>query len=148
MRQRLADDRHARIPVFVAEVAGLEYERSYQTFRRRIRDRQLCPIVSGALLQTDGTCGHSGSVWKEIQWDCLELKDAAWGKMALVPVGARSYARRFRPVFCRTGVLSSSARVRIRFTESTLPTAPGRQRCIPHRRAARGRCRRYRCIRQ
>ncbi len=43
VRQRLVDDQHVWATTLFDEVAALGYTRSYQTFTRQLRDRQLRP---------------------------------------------------------------------------------------------------------
>jgi transposase len=100
VRQRLADDPHVRATVLFAEVVGLGFDRSYQTFTRQVRDRHLrphcepCASSNGrAHVDIDHPPGE------EIQWDWLELSDTPWGEKAFVLVGALAHSGKFRGWF-------------------------------------------------
>jgi hypothetical protein len=43
VRQRLVDDRHVWVTVLFDEVVALGFDRSYQTFTRKLRERRLRP---------------------------------------------------------------------------------------------------------
>jgi transposase len=97
VRQRLADDRHVWATVLFDEVVALGYPRSYPTFTRQVRDRELRPhcepcAASNGRAHVD--IEHRPG--EEIQWDWLELDDTPWGQKAWVLVGALSCSGRFR----------------------------------------------------
>ena len=100
VRQRLADDPHVRATVLFAEVAGLGFDRSYQTFTRQLRDRQLrphCEPCASSNGRAHVDIEHPPG--EEIQWDWLELVDTPWGDKAFVLVGALSCSGQFRGWF-------------------------------------------------
>ena len=100
VRQRLTDDQHVWATVLFDEVAALGYERSYQTFTRQLRDRQLrphCEPCSASNGRAHVDIEHPPG--EEIQWDWLELDDTPWGAKAYVLVGALSRSSRCRVWF-------------------------------------------------
>jgi transposase len=103
VRQRLADDQHLWATTLFDEVAGLGYQRSYQTFTRQLRDRQLrphCEPCSSSNGRAHVDIEHPPG--DEIQWDWLELDDTPWGAKAYVLVGALAHSSRFRVWFSDT----------------------------------------------
>lgn len=97
VRQRFTDDPHVWATVLFDELEALGFDRSYQTFTRQLRDRQLrphcepCASSNGrAHVDIDHPPGE------EIQWDWLELNDTPWGDKLYVLVGALSHSDRFR----------------------------------------------------
>jgi hypothetical protein len=87
VRYRLVDDQHLWATTLFDEVVGLGYERSYQTFTRQLRDRQLrphCEPCSASNGRAHVDIAHPPGV--EIQWDWLELDDTPWGTKAYVLV--------------------------------------------------------------
>ena len=100
VRQRLEDDPHVRATVLFGEVVGLGFERSYQTFTRQVRDRQLrphCEPCASSNGRAHVDIEHPPG--EEIQWDWLELNDTPWGEKAFVLVGALSHSGKFRGWF-------------------------------------------------
>ena len=64
VRQRLADDPHVRATVLFREVQALPvgYDRSYQTFCRQVRDRQLRPTLRAVrVVERSGSCRYRPS---------------------------------------------------------------------------------------
>lgn len=97
VRQRLVDDPHVRATVLFAEVAGLGFDRSYQTFTRKLRERRLrphCEPCSSSNGRAHVDIEHPPGV--EVQWDWLELSETPWGDKAFVLVGALSHSSKFR----------------------------------------------------
>lgn len=100
VRQRLADDPHVRATVLFAEVVGLGFDQSYQTFTRQVRDRQLrphCEPCTSSNGRAHVDIEHPPG--EEIQWDWLELDVTPWGAKAYVLVGALSCSGKFRAWF-------------------------------------------------
>ncbi len=97
VRQRLADDPHVWATVLFDEVAAFGFERSYPTFTRQLRDRQLrphCEPCASSNGRAHVDIEHPAG--EEIQWDWLELARTPWGEPASVLVGALSHSGRFR----------------------------------------------------
>src|SRR5919106_3865355 len=97
VRQRLADDRHVWATTLFDEIVALGYERSYQTFTRKLRERGLrphCEPCSSSNGRAHVDIQHPPGA--EIQWDWLELDDTPWGEKAYVLVGALACSGRFR----------------------------------------------------
>ncbi len=79
VRQRLADDQHVWATTLFDEVAALGYTRSYQTFTRQLRDRQLRPYCEPCLASNGRAhVDIEHPAGEEIQWDWLELDDTPW----------------------------------------------------------------------
>ena len=100
VRQRLAEDQHVWATTLFDEVAALGYARSYQSFTRQLRARQLrphCEPCSASNGRAHVDIEHP--LGEEIQWDWLELDDTPWGEKAYVLVGALSHSSRFRVWF-------------------------------------------------
>jgi transposase len=100
VRQRLADDPHVWATVLFDEVLGLGYRRSYATFTRALRERELrphCEPCASSKGRAHADIEHAPGA--EIQWDWLELDDTPWGAKAWVLVGALSCSGRFRVWF-------------------------------------------------
>jgi transposase len=100
VRQRLTDDQHVWATTLFDEVAGLGYDRSYPTFTRQLRARQLrphCEPCSASNGRAHVDIEHPAG--EEIQWDWLELDDTPWGAKAYVLVGALAHSSRFRVWF-------------------------------------------------
>lgn len=100
VRQRFVDDQHVWATTLFDEVVRLGYPRSYQTFTRALRDRQLrphCEPCSASNGRAHVDIEHPPG--EELQWDWLELDDTPWGAKAYVLVGALSYSGRFRAWF-------------------------------------------------
>ena len=105
VRQRLKEDRHLRAKVLFAEIQDLAggYERSYETFCRQIRKRDLrphCEACSGVKGRAHVDIGHPPG--DEIQWDWNELPHTPWGEPVYQLVGALSHSTRFGAVFCES----------------------------------------------
>ena len=100
VRQRLADDQHVWATTLFDEVVRLGYARSYPTFTRQLRARELrphCEPCSASNGRAHVDIEHPPGV--EIQWDWLELDDTTWGAKAYVLVGALSHSSRARAWF-------------------------------------------------
>lgn len=100
VRQRLSDDQHVWATTLFDEVVALGFDGSYQTFTRKLRDRQLrphCEPCSSSNGRAHVDIEHPPG--EEIQWDWLELDDTPWGAKAYVLVGALSHSSRFRAWF-------------------------------------------------
>lgn len=100
VRQRLKDDPHVRATVLFGELVGLGFDRSYQTFTRQVRDRQLrphCEPCASSNGRAHVDIEHPPG--EEIQWDWLELNDTPWGDKGFVLVGALSCSGKFRGWF-------------------------------------------------
>jgi len=82
------------------ELVELGFARSYPTFTRRLRVRQLrprCEACAGVKGRATIDIDHPPGA--EIQWDWVELGDAPWGGDALLLVGSLPFSGRFRGVF-------------------------------------------------
>ena len=100
VRQRLTDDQHVWATTLFDEVAALGYDRSYQTFTRQLRERELrphCEPCSASNGRAHVDIEHPPG--EEIQWDWLELDDTPWGEKAYLLVGALSHSSRARGWF-------------------------------------------------
>jgi transposase len=100
VRQRLTDDQHVWATTLFDEVAALGFDRSYQTFTRKLRERGLrphCEPCSASNGRAHVDIEHPPG--EEIQWDWLELDDTPWGAKAYVLVGALAHSSRFRAWF-------------------------------------------------
>jgi transposase len=100
VRQRFVDDPHVWATVLFDEVVALGYERSYPTFTRQVRGRQLrphCEPCSASNGRAHVDIEHPPG--EEIQWDWLELDDTPWVTKAYVLVGALACSGRFRAWF-------------------------------------------------
>ena len=98
--QRFADDPHVWATVLFDEVVELGFDRSYQSFTRLLRARDLgphCEACSGVTGRATVEIEHPPG--EEIQWDWLELPEAPWGGRAHVLVGSLPFSGRFRAVF-------------------------------------------------
>lgn len=103
VRQRFVDDGHVWATTLFDEVVALGYERSYQTFTRQLRDRELrphCEPCAASNGRVHADIEHPPG--EEIQWDWLELDDTPWGAKAYVLIGALAYSGRFRAWFSET----------------------------------------------
>ncbi len=100
VRQRLGDDQHVWATTLFDELVALGFDRSYQTFTRKLRERGLrphCEPCSASNGRAHVDIDHPAG--EEIQWDWLELDDTPWGAKAYVLVGALSHSSRFRAWF-------------------------------------------------
>jgi transposase len=100
VRQRFVDDPHVWATVLFDEVVALGYERSYPTFTRQVRGRQLrphCEPCSAWNGRAHVDIEHPPGA--EIQWDWLELDGTPWATKAYVLVGALACSGRFRAWF-------------------------------------------------
>ena len=87
--------------VLFDEVADLGYDRAYQTFTRKVRERDLRPHCAPCASSTGrATVDIEHPPGEEIQWDWLELAHTPWGRNAYVLVGALSHSSRRRGWFC------------------------------------------------
>ena len=97
VRQRFTDDPHVWATVLFVEVADLGFERSYPTFTRALRARDLrphCEACASSKGRAHVDIDHPPG--EEIQWDWLELGDTPWGTKLYVLVGALSHSGKFR----------------------------------------------------
>lgn len=97
VRQRFADDPHVWATTLFDELTALGFDRSYQTFTRKLRDRELrphCEPCASSNGRAHVDIEHPPG--EEIQWDWLELADTAWGAKAFVLVGALAHSGKFR----------------------------------------------------
>ena len=97
VRQRFSDDPHVWATVLFDEVAELGFDRSYQSFTRALRDRDLrphCEACAGVKGRAHVDIAHPAG--EEIQWDWLELSDTPWDAKLYILVGALSHSGRFR----------------------------------------------------
>lgn len=99
VRQRLRDDHGLWVTALFDEVAALGYDRSYQTFTRKIRERQLrprCEACAGVKGRPTVDIEHPPG--GELQWDWLELGVCPWDPSTEVfmLVGSLSHSSRTR----------------------------------------------------
>lgn len=101
VRERLKEDPHLWAVTLFDEVTGLGYDRSYPTFTRAIRTRDLrphCEPCSATKGRANAPIEHPAG--EETQWDWLELPDPpehwGWGKNAHLLVGALAHSSRWR----------------------------------------------------
>ena len=101
VRARLSEDPHLWAVTLFDEVAGLGYDRSYPTFTRQIRVRDLrphCEPCSATKGRANAPIEHPAG--EETQWHWLELPDPpahwAWGKNAHLLVGALAHSSKWR----------------------------------------------------
>lgn len=99
VRQRLADDHGVWATVLFDEVTALGYDRSYPTFTRHLRDRELrphCEACSGVKGRPTVDIEHPSG--EEIQWDWDELGACPWEPTVDVSllVGSLSYSSKSR----------------------------------------------------
>ncbi len=101
VRERLTEDPHLWAVTLFDEVVALGYDRSYPTFTRQIRVRDLRPHCEPC----SATKGRAAAViahppGEETQWDWVELPDPpaswGWGKNAHLLVGALAHSGRWR----------------------------------------------------
>jgi transposase len=97
VRQRLTEDPHVWATVLFDEVRELGYQRSYPTFTRQVRDRELrphCEPCASSNGRAHVDIEHPPG--EEVQWDWLELDDTPWGDKAYVLVGSLSHSSKTR----------------------------------------------------
>ena len=97
--QRLAEDRHLWATSLFDEVTALGYDRSYPTFTRHLRDRELrprCEACAGVKGRATVVIDHPPGA--EIQWDWAELGTCPWDSTneLFMLVGALSHSSRAR----------------------------------------------------
>ncbi len=97
--QRLSDDHGVWATVLYDEVQALGYDRSYPTFTRKLRQRQLrphCEACSGVKGRATVIIEHPAGV--EIQWDWDELGSCPWDASTDVSmlVGSLSHSSKAR----------------------------------------------------
>lgn len=102
VRQRFVDDPHVWASALFDEVAALGYDRSYQTFTRHLRDRELrphCEPCASSNGRAHAIIDHPPGV--EIQWDWVDLPGAPWldGATTHLLVGALSHSSKIRGRF-------------------------------------------------
>jgi transposase len=103
VRERLSEDPHLWGTALFDEVCRLGYPRSYVTFVRELRRRELRPRCEAcAGVKGRATIEIEHPPGEEIQWDWLELPEAPWGGEAHLLVGTLSHSGRFRAVFAET----------------------------------------------
>ncbi len=101
VRERLKEDPHLWAVTLFDEVVGLGYDRSYPTFTRQIRARDLrphCEPCAGVKGRPAAVIEHPPG--EETQWDWVELPDPpehwGWGKTAHLLVGTLIHSGRWR----------------------------------------------------
>jgi transposase len=96
---RFADDHHVLATVLHRELAGLGFDRSYQTLVRELRRLELRPTCSACRNGRLPTTEIPHEPGDELQLDWWELNETPWGEKAYVLVGALSHSGRVRAVF-------------------------------------------------
>lgn len=103
VKARLAEDPHVQASTLFDEVAQLGYARSYQSFTRVLRDRELRPAcTSCAGVGGRPTVDIPHEPGGECQFDWVELPGAPWlpaGAAAHLLVGTLAFSSRARAVF-------------------------------------------------
>ncbi|CAI9418356.1 Mu transposase domain-containing protein [Nocardioides sp. T2.26MG-1] len=101
VRERLTEDPHLWAVTLFDEVVELGYDRSYPTFTRQLRARNLrphCEPCSATKGRANAPIAHPPG--EETQWDWVELPDPpehwGWGKNAHLLVGALAHSGRWR----------------------------------------------------
>ena len=99
VRQRLADDHGVWATTLFDEVQALGYDRSYPTFTRKIRQRDLrphCEACSGVKGRATVIIEHPSG--EEIQWDWDELGACPWDDTTKISmlVGTLSHSSKAR----------------------------------------------------
>lgn len=97
---RFDDDPHVLGSVLFRELAGLGFERSYQTLTRELRRlglRPRCECCRRGGVDVTTEIDHPAG--EELQFDWLELPQTPWGEPAYVLIGALSHSGRCRGVF-------------------------------------------------
>jgi transposase len=100
LEARLGDDPHVLASVLHRELAGLGFERSYQTLTRELRRlglRPRCECCRRGGVEVTTEIDHPPG--EELQFDWLELPLTPWGEPAYVLVGALSHSGQCRGVF-------------------------------------------------
>jgi transposase len=107
VRARLTEDPHLWAVTLFDEVTGLGYDRSYPTFTRQLRTRNLrphCEPCSATKGRPSVVIEHPPG--EETQWDWVELPDPpehwGWGKTAHLLVGALAHSGRWRGVLAES----------------------------------------------
>jgi transposase len=103
LRARFADDCHLWATALFDEVVPLGYERSYPTFARQLRDRELrphCEACRGVTGRDTIEIDHPPG--EEIQWDWFERRRAPWGGTAYVLLGTLPCSGRTRGVLAES----------------------------------------------
>lgn len=103
VKARFVEDPHVWATTLFDELVELGFSRSYPSFTRQLRARQLrprceaCAGVKGrATIEIDHPPGE------EIQWDWVELGPAPWGGGGLLLVGSLPFSGRFRGVLAES----------------------------------------------
>jgi len=100
LEARLGDDAHVLAGVLHRELAGLGFQRSYQTLTRELRRLELRPRCECCRRGgVDVTTEIDHPPGEELQFDWLELPLTPWGEPAYVLVGALSHSGQCRGVF-------------------------------------------------
>lgn len=103
IRARFGDDHNLWATALFGEVVLLGYDRSYPTFARQVRQRQLrphCEACSG--VKGRDTIEISHPAGEEIQWDWFERRQAPWGGTAYVLLGTLPHSSRTRGVLAES----------------------------------------------
>lgn len=106
-RARLIEDPHLWATTLFDEVVALGFDRSYPTFTRSLRARELRPPCEPCRPVKDrpvAVIEHPAG--EETQFDWLELPDPpaqwGWGAKAFLLVGALAHSGRWRGVLCES----------------------------------------------
>ncbi len=99
VRQRLVDDRHVWATALFDELRAMGYDRSYPTFTRKLRERDLrprCEACEGVKGRATVDIEHPPG--EEIQWDWAELGTCPWdpNEQVFLLVGSLSYSSKTR----------------------------------------------------
>jgi transposase len=99
VRARFDEDPHVWATTLFDELVDLGFARSYPSFTRQLRVRQLRPRCEAcAGVKGRATIDIDHPPGEEIQWDWVELGPAPWGSDGLLLVGSLPFSGRFRGV--------------------------------------------------
>jgi len=147
VRARFADDPHIPATTLYDELAGLGFDRSYQSFTRMVRARGLRPVCPKCVTVSGrATIDIAHEPGAETQFDWVELPEAPWlgqGRLAHLFVGVLAYSSTTRAVFAEAedqahliGALDGVVRRlggvtdRWRFDRMATVVAPGTDRVL------------------
>jgi transposase len=103
VRERLREDPHVWASALYDEVVALGFARSYPSFTRGVRTRQLRPHCEAcAGVKGRATIEIEHPPGEEVQWDWVELPEAPWGGDAHLLVGSLPCSGKFRGVFAES----------------------------------------------
>jgi transposase len=103
IRARFVDDPHLWATSLFDEVVALGYARSYPSFVRQVRERDLRPHCEACRgVKGRDTIEIEHPPGEEIQWDWFERRRAPWGGTAYVLLGTLPHSGRTRGVLAES----------------------------------------------